>query len=196
MWPPARGQSGYFSPAPEYHGLVTDDDHPGTGTAETPSGGTGSERYAGADADVSSAAAAESDDRGIVTRLLDRVPEATVALGAGFLLASMLVTAAVTVFGLYNLVTGNYVGFGASAAQVVLLVVTFGFTTVFQALAVRWARRRIKWTWVMLACAMATVSVVASPMSLPAAALLFVGKRHFTVSTPFWVVSGDDTDAA
>jgi hypothetical protein len=79
---------------------------------------------------------------------------------------------------------------------VVLLLVTFGFTTVFQALAVRWARRRIKWTWVMLACAMATVSVVASPVSLPAAALLFVGKRHFTVSTPFWVVSGDDTDAA
>ncbi len=175
---------------------MADDNHPGAGTAEPPSGGTGSERYAGTDADVSGAAVAESDDRGIVTRLLDRVPEATVALGAGFLLASTFLTAAVTVFGLYNLVTGNYVGFGASAAQVVLLLVTFGFTTVFQALAVRWARRRIKWTWVMLACAMATVSVVASPVSLPAAALLFVGKRHFTVSTPFWVVSGDDTDAA
>lgn len=176
--------------------------HPGTGTTDAPTGDAGGERYRSGEAASAADGADEADERGFITRILDRVPEATVALGAGFLLTSTLITCLVFVFGLYSLVTGSYttvqVGeqVGVPPAQVLLLVVTFGLSTVFQAVSVRWARRRTNWTWVMLACGMGTVSVVASPFALPAAFLLFVGKRHFTMSTPFWVIGGDDEDAA
>ena len=177
-------------------------DHPGAGTDKTPRGDAGEERYRTGGSESESgpgsvAGAPEADDRGIVTRLLDRVPKATVALGAGFLLASTLITGVIAVYGLFALVSGSYTsltvdGSSVPAARLLLFVVLFALATVFQATGVRWARRRVKWTWVMLACAMGTVSVVASPMALPAAVLLFVSKRHFTMSTPFWVVSGDD----
>lgn len=167
-------------------------DHPGAGTSDAPAPDAGGGRYRTGEA---AETADEADGAG---SLLDRVPEATVALGAGCLLAATLITLFVFAVGVYTLLTGSYATLqvgettGVRPSQVLLLVVTFGFATAFQAVGVRWARRRTNWTWVMLGCAMGTVSVVASPFALPAAALLFLGKRHFSMSTPFWVIEGED----
>lgn len=171
-----------------------DADHPARGASGAPAPDDADGRYATGESEPSTSGglSPEDDQRGIATRILDRVPVQVVALGAGFLLASTLVTFVVAAWGLYSLVSGQYAVLGFPPTQVILLVVTFGFATVFQATAVRWARRRVKWTWVMLACAMGTVSVVASPLALPAAILLFLGKRHFTMSTPFWVIQSED----
>jgi hypothetical protein len=172
-----------------------DEAHPARRASGMPTPDDPGERYETGEGTTTADERPEEDQRGLATRLLDLVPVQVVALGAGFLLASTLVTFLVAAWGLYTLVTGAYASLGFPPTQVLLLVVTFGFATVFQATAVRWARRRVKWTWVMLACAMGTVSVVASPLALPAAALLFVGKRHFTMSTPFWVIRGDDGES-
>ncbi|MFB6156446.1 MAG: hypothetical protein ABEJ34_01210 [Haloferacaceae archaeon] len=169
-----------------------DDPHPARESTGAPAPDDPDERYETGTGETAANDRPADDQRGVATRLLDLVPVQVTALGAGFLLASTLVTFVVAAWGLYTLVTGAYASLGFAPARVLLLVVTFGFATVFQAAAVRWARRRVKWTWVMLACAMGTVSVVASPLALPAAVLLFVGKRHFTMSTPFWVIQGDD----
>jgi hypothetical protein len=171
-----------------------DEDHPAQGASGPPAPDNADERYATGESEASTSdgLSPEDDQRGIATRILDLVPVQVVALGAGFLLASTLVTLVVAAWGLYSLASGQYAALGFPPAQVLLLVVTFGFATLFQAAAVRWARRRVKWTWVMLACAMGTVSVVASPLALPASVLLFLGKRHFTMSTPFWVIQGED----
>jgi hypothetical protein len=171
----------------------TDDEgHPARQSSGVPTPDDPAERYETGEGESTADQRPADDQRGLATRLLDLVPVQVVALGAGFLLTSTLVTFVVAAWGLYTLVTGAYVSLGFPPAQVLLLVVTFGFATVFQAAAVRWARSRVKWTWVMLACAMGTVSVVASPLALPASVLLFLGKRHFTMSTPFWVIRGDD----
>ncbi|MEF8819571.1 MAG: hypothetical protein V5A82_08255 [Haloferacaceae archaeon] len=169
-----------------------DEDHPARQATGVPTPDDPAERYETGEAEATAEERPADDQRGFATRVLDLVPVQVVALGAGFLLASTVVTFIVAAWGLYTLVTGAYASLGFPPTQVLLLVVTFGFATVFQAIAVRWARRRVKWTWVMLACAMGTVSVVASPLALPASLLLFVGKRHFTMSTPFWVIRGDD----
>jgi hypothetical protein len=175
-----------------------DEDHPARGASGTPTPDDPDGRYVTGEGGTSTGddRSSEDDQRGLATRILDRVPVQVVSLGAGFLLTSTLVTFVVAAWGLYSLVSGQYAALGFPPTQVLLLVVTFGFATVFQAAAVRWARRRVKWTWVMLACAMGTVSVVASPLALPASILLFLGKRHFTMSTPFWVIRGDDDDDA
>jgi hypothetical protein len=171
---------------------AADEDHPARQASGFPTPDDPGERYETGEGGTTADKRPEDDERGLATRILDLVPVQVVALGAGFLLASTLVTFIVAAWGLYTLVTGAYTSLGFPPTQVLLLVVTFGFATVFQAAAVRWARRRVKWTWVMLACAMGTVSVVASPLALPGSILLFLGKRHFTMSTPFWVIRGDD----
>jgi hypothetical protein len=181
-------------------GAPDDESHPARQSTGAPTPDDADERYVTGEDDERRAderpsavdTDPDTDERGLATRLLDRVPVQVTALGAGFLLASTLVTFVVAAWGVYTLASGTYTALDAPPAQVLLLVVTFGFATVFQGLAVRWARQRVKWTWVMLACAMGTVSVVASPLALPASVLLFLGKRHFTMSTPFWVIRGDD----
>lgn len=173
-------------------------DHPARRPAGEPTPDEADERYltgedGSEDAGSEDADAGPVDSRGVFTRILDRVPAWVADLGAGFLLASTLISLILTAFAAYSLATGWYVSLDLPPSRVVTMVVVFGLSTLFQAVAVRWARQRVKWMWVMLATAMGMLSIVGSPFALPAAVCLFISKRHFAVATPIGLM-GDESE--
>lgn len=127
---------------------------------------------------------AEEDDR-----LLARVPEWVVALGAGSLFTATLVTLVGMVFLWYSVFQRRFYGF--EPYKVVLLAVQFTGVTVFQALGVRWGRHRIRWMWVMLSAIAGALTFVALPFSAIAVLCVGVGKYHFTMNTPSSVIRGE-----
>ncbi|WP_435181068.1 hypothetical protein [Halorussus sp. AFM4] len=123
-------------------------------------------------------------------KLLARVPEWVVALGAGSLLAATVLTGIGSLFLWYSVSQGRFYGF--APYQVVMLAVQFTAVTAFQALAVRWARARIRWMWVMLAAIGGSLTFVALPFTSVALLCVGLGKYHFTFDTPMSIVRGDD----
>lgn len=114
--------------------------------------------------------------------VLDKVPVSVVSLGAGFLLASTLVSAVGAIYGWYSIATGQFYGFPPYA--LVLLSLEFTFVTIVHAAATRWARQRTRWLWVMLAAILGLFLIVTIPLNLPAIVCLGLGKRHFSSHTP------------
>lgn len=176
-------------------------DHPARPPTDDPTPDEADGRYVTGEggADAAGGEEAEVDDTaptpGVFTRILDRVPAWVADLGAGCLLASTIITFILAAFSAYALATGWYGSLGLSASRTLLMVVVFGIATVFQGAAVRWARRRVRWMWVMLAAAMGMLSIVGAPFALPGAAFLFVSKRHFAMSTPMGLI-GDEGEEA
>lgn len=114
--------------------------------------------------------------------LLGRVPEWVVALGAGCLLAATLITAFMAVFVSYLLVTDQLFGFARS--RLMLGLVQFVVLTITQAVGVYLARKRMRWMFTMIFAIMGATALLTLPFSIPAVALLWLGKRHFQHSTP------------
>ncbi|WP_227356457.1 hypothetical protein [Haladaptatus salinisoli] len=123
-------------------------------------------------------------------RLLARVPEWVVALGAGALLTATLITLAGSAFLWYSVSQGRFYGY--QPYEIVLAGVQFTAVTAFQAVGVRWARRRIRWMWVMLAAIAGSLTFVALPFTAVALACIGLGKYHFTLDTPANVVRGEE----
>ncbi|MFC4451267.1 hypothetical protein [Halorussus aquaticus] len=126
----------------------------------------------------------EEDDR-----LLARVPEWVVTLGSGSLFTATLITFVGTVFLWYSVTQRRFYGF--EPYKVVLLAVQFTGVTLFQALGVRWGRRRIRWMWVMLSAIAGALTFVALPFSAIALVCVGLGKYHFTFDTPSSVIRGE-----
>lgn len=172
-------------------------DHPARPPGDEPTPDDADERYVtGADGEDEESGAEDGvDRRGVFTRVLDAVPGWVVDLGAGCLLASTLATLIASAVGGYYLATGTYARAGIAPSRLVTWLVVTGLATVFQALAVRWARKRIRWMWVMLAASMGMLSVAGTVFALPAAGLLFLSKRHFAMSTPADLIPGGDDES-
>lgn len=113
---------------------------------------------------------------------LARVPEWVVALGAGALLASALVTFGLAVFAGYSLAAGRFYGY--QPWQIGLATMQFGAATVFQAAGVYFARKRVRWMLVMLAAILGSLTFVALPFTLVALVCIGLGKYHFAQVTP------------
>lgn len=127
-----------------------------------------------------------------VGRVLERVPRWVVPLGAGFLLASTIVALVGTAYGWYSVLTGRTYGFPAYG--LVLLSLEFTFVTVIQAVATRWARQGVRWTWVMVIAFLGLFLFVTIPFNVAAIILLGLGNRHFTARTPADEIAALSTD--
>lgn len=115
--------------------------------------------------------------------LLARVPEWVVSLGAGALLTSTLLTLGAAVFAGYAITTGRYYGY--EPYQLGLATFQFTAVTVFQAVGVYFARRRIRWMWAMLAAIGGALTFIALPFAAVALVCIGIGKYHFALDTPF-----------
>lgn len=129
----------------------------------------------------------EEDDR-----LLARVPEWVVSLGAGSLLTATLITLAGTVFLWSAVADGRWYGY--QPYKIVLAGLQFTMVTVFQAVGVYFARKRIKWMWVMLAAVAGSLTFVALPFTAVALVCVGLGKYHFTLDTPVSLIRGGDEE--
>ena len=127
-------------------------------------------------------------------RLLDRVPENVVPLGAGSLFTSTLLSGGACLVALWGLTTGRYFGF--EPFQITLAVVQWGFATMVQGAGVYFARKRTRWLVVMLGAAAGVLSIVGLPFAILAALCLGLGKNHFAMTTPadYIDTSGGDDD--
>ena len=126
----------------------------------------------------------EEDDR-----LLARVPEWVVPLGAGSLLTATLVTLAGTVFLWYSVSQRRFYGY--EPYQITLAAVQFTGVTAFQAVGVHWARNRIRWMWVMLAAVAGSLTFIALPFTAVTLLCVGLGRYHFTLETPTKVIRGE-----
>lgn len=123
-------------------------------------------------------------------RLLARVPEWVVALGAGSLLTATLITLAGSLFLWYSVSQRRFYGY--EPYKIVLASVQFTGVTLFQAVGVHWARNRIRWMWVMLAAIGGSLTFVALPFTAVALVCVGLGKYHFTLETPVSVIRGEE----
>lgn len=123
-------------------------------------------------------------------RLLARVPEWVVTLGAGSLLTATLITLTGTIFLWYSVSQGRFYGY--EPYKIVLAAVQFTGVTVFQAVGVHWARNQIRWMWVMLAATAGSLTFVALPFTALALLCVGLGKYHFTLETPTKVIRGEE----
>ncbi len=126
----------------------------------------------------------EEDDR-----LLARVPEWVVTLGAGSLFTATLITLVGSIFLWYSVSQRRFYGY--EPYKVVLLAVQFTGVTLFQSVGVRWARSRIRWMWVMLAAIAGSLTFVALPFTAVTLLCVGLGKYHFTFDTPTSVIRGE-----
>lgn len=114
--------------------------------------------------------------------VLARVPEWVVPLGAGGLLAATLVTAGMAAFVAYLLATGRTLDF--QRYQLVLGLFQFGVLTLFQAVGIYLARKRMRWTVTMVAAIMGATALLTIPFSVLAVVCLGLGRHHFRLATP------------
>lgn len=118
----------------------------------------------------------EEDDR-----LLARVPEWVVALGAGTLATATLVTGVAAVFMAYSFVTGQWYGF--RPYQIGFATLQFTGVTVFQAAGTYFARQRTRWMWVMLAAIAGSLTLIVLPFTVITLCCIGLGKYHFSSYT-------------
>jgi hypothetical protein len=153
-----------------------------------------SDRYrTGADDETNVDAVEDRSDQHVPeedTRLLARVPEWVVALGAGALLTATLITFAGSAFLWYSVSQGRFYGY--EPYEIVLAGVQFTAVTAFQAVGVHWARQRVRWMWVMLAAIAGSLTFIALPFTAIALACVGLGKYHFTLETPTNVIRGEE----
>lgn len=129
-------------------------------------------------------------DEAVREPLLARVPEWVVALGAGALLASTLITLGAAAFTGYSITAGRYYGY--QPWQIGLATLQFGAATIFQAAGVYFARRRVRWMIVMLAAILGSLTFIALPFSFVALVCVGIGKYHFAQTTPAALLRGDE----
>lgn len=120
--------------------------------------------------------------------LLARVPEWVVHLGAGSLATSTLLTAAGAIFVGYAIATGQHFGF--QSFELYVAAFQFVLVTVAQAAGVYFARRQVRWTWVMLAAILGSLAVITLPFTVLALLCTALGKYHFASYTPADRISG------
>jgi hypothetical protein len=120
--------------------------------------------------------AAEEDDR-----LLARVPEWIVALGAGSLAAATLVTFVAALFMGYSFATSQWYGY--QPYQIGFATLQFTGVTVFQAAGTHFARERTRWMWVMLAAIAGSLTLIVLPFTVVALFCIGLGKYHFSAYT-------------
>lgn len=147
-------------------------------------GTTGNETDRDAVEDRSDQHVPEDDDR-----LLARIPEWVVTLGAGALLTATLITLAGSAFIWYSVSQSQFYGY--EPYKIVLAGVQFTAVTVFQAVGIYWARKHVRWLWVMLAAIAGSLTFVALPFAAVAIACIGLGKYHFTLETPVDVIRGE-----
>lgn len=122
--------------------------------------------------------------------VLARVPEAVIPLGAGSLATATLLTLAGAGFIAYSIATGQFYGY--QPYQIFLAGFQFSVATIAQVIGVHFARQRVRWTWVMIAGALGTLTFIALPFSVLALVCLGLGKYHFSSHTPQSVIAGED----
>lgn len=122
--------------------------------------------------------------------LLAGVPEWVVALGAGSLLASTLITLGAAAFAGYSITAGQFYGY--QPWQLGLATFQFSAATVFQAAGVYFARKRIRWLLVMLAAILGSLTFIALPFTVVALVCIGLGKYHFAQVTPIERLRADD----
>lgn len=121
--------------------------------------------------------------------LLARVPEWVIPLGAGSLATSALITAAISMFIAYSIVIGHRHGF--ERYELYLAQLQFILVTIFQIGGVYFARKRIRWIWVMLAAVLGSLAFVTIPFTGVAVICLGISKYHFSSYTPISYAKGD-----
>lgn len=114
--------------------------------------------------------------------VLASVPEWVVPLGAGGLLAAALITAGMAAFVAYLLVTGQTLDF--PRYQLMLGLFQFSVLTLFQAVGIYLARKRMRWTVTMVAAIMGATALLTIPFSVLAVVCLGLGRHHFRLATP------------
>lgn len=122
-------------------------------------------------------------------RLLARVPRWVLTLGAGSLFTATLITLVGSLFLWYSISQRRFYGY--EPYKVTLLAVQFTGVTLFQAVAVRWARNRIRWMWVMLAAIAGSLTFVPIPFTAVSLLCVGLGKYHFTFDTPKSLIRGE-----
>lgn len=132
----------------------------------------------------------DDTDSGRVGSVLARVPESVVPLGAGSLATATLLTLAGTGFIAYSVFVGEFYGY--RPYQIYLAGFQFTVATIAQLSGVYFARQRVRWTLVMIAGALGTLTFVALPFSLLALVCLGLGKHHFSSHTPRSVIAAEN----
>lgn len=118
----------------------------------------------------------EEDDR-----LLARVPEWVVALGAGTLATSTLLTLVAALFMGYSFVTGQLYGY--QPYQIAFATLQFTGVTIFQAAGTYYARDRTRWMWVMLSAIAGSLTLIVLPFTVVTLFCIGIGKYHFASHT-------------
>jgi hypothetical protein len=119
---------------------------------------------------------AEEDDR-----LLARVPEWVVALGAGTLATATLVTCVAALFMAYSFVTSQWYGY--QPYQIAFATLQFTGVTIFQAVGTYFARDRTRWMWVMLSAIAGSLTLIVLPFTVVTLFCIGLGKYHFSSYT-------------
>lgn len=110
------------------------------------------------------------------------IPEWVVPLGAGFLLASTIISLIGAIVGWYLVATGNT--YGHPTYALVILSIEFTGITIAQGAATYWARHKMKWMSVILMSLLGLLLFVTIPLNLSSLVCLGLGKRHFSSHTP------------
>ena len=110
--------------------------------------------------------------------LLARIPEWVVALGAGTLATSTLLTCAAALFMGYSVVTSQWYGF--QPYQIWFATLQFTAVTIFQAAGTYYARDRTRWMWVMLSAIAGSLTLIVLPFTVVALFCIGLGKYHFS----------------
>ncbi|WP_254546746.1 hypothetical protein [Halomarina pelagica] len=121
--------------------------------------------------------------------LLARVPDAVVSLGAGALATATLITLVGTLFVGYSVATGEFYGF--QPYEMGLALLQFAVATVAMGAGVHFARQRTRWTLVMVAAALGSLTFITIPFTLTAFVCVGLGKYHFASHTPSAVIRGE-----
>lgn len=114
-------------------------------------------------------------------RLLARVPEWVVALGAGALATSTLITCVAALFMGYSVATGQWYGY--QPYQIGFATLQFTAVTIFQAAGTYYARDRTRWMWVMLSAIAGSLTLIVLPFTVVALFCIGLGKYHFSAYT-------------
>ncbi|MFB6124013.1 MAG: hypothetical protein ABEJ78_11220 [Haloferacaceae archaeon] len=134
--------------------------------------------YAGDEAEEDVSIEVPDEEKGFFAR----VPEGVVALGAGSLATSALITLVFAGIATYSVVTGRWYGY--QPYVIVMASVLYSSSAVFQISGVYYAQKRVRWLWVMLAAFAGVPSIVGIPFAAVAIVCLGLGKYHFASYTP------------
>lgn len=120
---------------------------------------------------------------------LARVPDGVNSLGAGALATATLITFVGACFIVYSILNGELYGY--RPYQMMLALMQFSVATLVLALGVHFARQRTRWTLVMLAAALGSLTFITIPFTATAFICVGLGKYHFASYTPAEVMRGE-----